>query len=732
MAPLNPTIQPTNDPNYRGYSRPIDVPDTIKPQGVATNQIMPQGQQIGDKSAEYQGKAEAYQMAADSSKMEAYGDLFKNITEMGAFVGKAGVAVVKKDIEDKVYNIADRERQQYTDALEQMKASGKVTGILAAGSDEGTATSPQEVQDLGDHLATLKSAKDGGKISSTYYESRLLAEAKKLRAQYPGFKDEIDQQFAKVTGSNPANAYIRALTSDINRNATSAASEIKKAESFVLQRNGYPGATEMIDKVRTGQANLGDVVNWAAPYDAETYQLTSMNARINNSKLTREENQAQKGLLFDKAAGIAVGRMADGMAIKMGINTAEDAMRLDQNIKAGIVPTTQLVQWGNDLKQAEQLMRIQMQKDAQKSGAVQVLGQAVVNKKIDDAVQPLKDMQDQIYAKDVGSFYRSQQMSVAMRNDAAKAILEHPKLGPIIQVSGALKNEVGEQNLQKFSLDIIKGDYPQDLKNYVENWTKNWATQFNMKTSGVPVTFNDAIEDIQKKAKTDPTINNKRMNNALMNEVLKVQDKSLPDNTRMNYALAAFSSGNRGMISKLSADGVDSKGNNITGQAAIFQKFTSPEMTKAVWELGQKNPEIWKNYTNWAQETISSELMNRDVNSLAVIHNPAIHVGWDSDNKRLVARADVAEAQRYKAGGGTVQNPELDPEYQNVQRTVNRMNGYLGNYKNIAEAAGIPVDAFLIRTINNINPEAIKNTQGIPFQLMRDLGLAQMKGIGSR
>jgi hypothetical protein len=731
MAPLNPSVQPTNDPNYRGYSQAINVPDTIKPQGVGQNTILPRGQEIGDRSAEFEGKAQAYKMAGDATQMEAYGDLFKNITEMGAFMGKAGVAVVKKDIEDKVYEVADRERQSYTEALEQIKAAGQtnniMTGAAAAGGDL-----PQEVQDLGDHLATLRSAKDGGKISSTYYESRLLSEAKKLRAQYPGFRNEIDQEFARVTGSNPANAYVRALTMDINKAATGAAAQMKAAQSFVLQRNEYPGAQEMLAKIQTGQAGLQEATMWAAPYDQEMYGLKRQSQVLQLGKQTREEQKVNVGALVDKAAGIAVGRVADDMAIKMGLNTAEDVTRLDQAIKGGLVPTNQVVAWGNELKQKETLLRVKMNADALKSGATAILGQEEVNKRIDQAVQPLKDLQDSIYGKDVGTFYTSQQYIKARNDDTQRAILEDPKLGPDVAVMNALKNQVGEQNLQKLSMDIIKGDYPQNHKAFMQKWTNNFAVQHNMKTAGVPVTFNDAIDKIQK----TEGLNNKRMNAALMDEVKKIQDKSLDDQTRMNYALAAFSPQNRGMIAKLNPDGVDSKGNNISGQAAVFQKFTSPEMTKAMWELGQKDRQAWKNYTDWAAETIQNDLMTRDVGQLSVIRNPAIKVGWDSDNKRLEVKADVAGAMRYKTGGGSVLNPEQDPEYMTVQRTVGRMNGYLGNYKNIAEAAGIPVDAFLIKAIANSQGgngrEALQNTQGIPFQLLRDLGLSQMKGIGSK
>ena len=56
-----------------------------------------------------------------------------------------------------------------------------------------------------------------------------------------------------------------------------------------------------------------------------------------------------------------------------------------------------------------------------------------------------------------------------------------------------------------------------------------------------------------------------------------------------------------------------------------------------MYRLGQKHPQVWKNYTDWATDTLSNELISRDIRDLSQIRNPAIRVGWDSDNNRLVA-----------------------------------------------------------------------------------------------
>lgn len=730
MAPLNPTVQPTNDPNFRGYSSPINVPDTIKPQGVQQNQILPRGQEIGDRSAEYEGKGQAYGMAAEGASMAAYGDLFKNIAQMGEFVGKAGVAVTKKNIEDKVYQIADRERQSYTETLEQIKKNGGVNNILNPVANDGVAT-PDEVESLGDTLTSLKTAKDNGKISSSYYQGRLLSEAKRLRAEYPGFRQDIDDAFAKVTGMNPANAYMRALTTDLNRAAAGVGREVKKAENFVTQRAGYPNAGVMMEAVRTGRAGLKEVMDWSAPYEQEDFNLNRRAKIMTDEKATREFKATRVGELVDYAGGVAVGRSIDTMSARMGINSAEDASKLDTAVKAGIVPQQQWVQWGQELAQHKTQLDLQMTKDGHKSGAIQILGATEFNKRKAEALKPLDTMIERIYNKDVGGYYRMSQDLKGINEEGQKRLLENPRLGPYLQQMQALKEIGGEQNLQKFMIDTIKGDFNADHQTYFTRWKAEFQTQLSMKKDGVPTTFNNAIDDIKAKG-----IKDTRLNNAVLNEVTKITNSDIPEAVKLNYAAAAFSPENRGMIGKLSADGVDSKGRPITGQSAVFQKFTSPEMTKEMFKLGQKNPQVWKNYVDWAQETLANELINKDINSLAEIRNPHIRVGWDSDNKRFVTRYDSARsASEINTRLGSVPqygSEATDTEYQNVIRMTNRMNSNLHNYKNIAEAAGINPDDFVLKTIANTNPDALRNVNSLPYNILRDIGLAKTRGIGSK
>jgi len=302
--------------------------------------------------------------------------------------------------------------------------------------------------------------------------------------------------------------------------------------------------------------------------------------------------------------------------------------------------------------------------------------------------------------------------------------LNDPKIGPYFQVNQAVKDIGGEQNLQKFNLDAIKGNFPDDFKTYFSNMSKNMASQYNMKTTGIPYTFNDVIDNLKKNNVSDG-----KFNQAVLGEVSKIADKSIPDAIRENYALAAFSQGNRGMISRLQADGVDSKGKPLTAQSAVFQKFTSPEITHAMYELGKKNPDVWNQYTGWAKDTLGSELINKDVKDLGNIpESSGVSVGWDAKNLRFMTQyngdpREAALATQFRGGSNTGPSSY----YAVVDQTVQRMNANLYNYKRIAEASGEDPTAFVIKAVaDSAGPEALRNVTGIPYRLMRDIGLSRM------
>ena len=336
MANINTQINPTNDPNYTNTTRPISIPDSIRPQGVETNRIMPEGVKQGDRSAEYEGQAKAYASQAQGLSDKAYGDLFEGIVKVGDFLGKAGVQMVQRDIENQVYDVADAERNLYMQRLEEIKNGGNVKSLVDTGGTPDNSNAPSELQELPDQLSVLTSARNGGKISSTDYRARLLARAKDLRAKYPGFRQEIDAEFAKVTGMNPANSVITGLISDINRQASSRASETNKLLTYIMNNQGlFPDAALAAQKVQNGEWGRNEVIQVTAPHERMMNNIKEKKAVFDDVKLSDEERARTGGKLIDDFATYAVSNFVTKFTSQMGLNTDSDVDRINGLTKVG-------------------------------------------------------------------------------------------------------------------------------------------------------------------------------------------------------------------------------------------------------------------------------------------------------------------------------------------------------------------------------------------------------------
>lgn len=729
MASFTETINPVNAPDFGSKSRAVDIQQGIKPQGVQRNEIMPEGVQQGDKSAAYAGEAEAAGIKAGATQEGMYADLFKNVVATTDFLGKAGVELTKKTIEDKVYQVADAERQKYTDILEKVKAGVGTRNVLDANAqmtDDDAANQPPDVAGLPDRLSSLTGARDSGKISGSYYQAQLLAAAKDLRAQYPGFREYIDQTFSKVTGTNPANAYISSMVQDINRATSATASSKNKMLSYIMQNGDtIPNQPEVYKAYNAGLMTDEQVLALSHPYQAMKGQLNMSNMIFQNKKLSEEDRTKIAGDNIDRAIGMNVNMAVQTLNSKIGLNSVDDVRRLEQNDKAGNLKAED---WNATLRTAVNMRRTlqsQMIADADAHGyTASVGGKGALNQKITDGLKPLDDFIASITSKDFGGLYDTQRQLTA-RNDTTKmGLLNNPKLGPWLSVNQAFKDTVGEQNLTKFNLDNIKGSFSDDLSNYFTTFQKNIMTQYNMKSTGVPLTFNDAITALKEQK-----VSNGKFNEEVLKTVDKIEDKTLPEAARLNIAQGAFSPENRKMISRLQPDTVDKNGRTVSPQTSVFLNWTSEAKTKAMFELGKKDPEVWKNYVNWAQETAANELMNKEINGLKNIPNDSgVQVGWDAKNKRLVANDTMdpaARAASNQARGG--QGTAFTNYYQQVNSSVNRINSVIGNLKNIATASGGDIDTFVLKTIaDSAGPEALQNVNGIPYKLMRDMGLARM------
>jgi len=273
MAVFNPKLNPTGDPSYLTYSRPIDVPETIKPTGQAGNQILPKGAQY--EGPKYEGLKHAdetglYAGRAEGIRAEGAGELIKNSVMVADLALKGADATYRDVIHEGVYEGASAIRDEYLSNLQKTasslqkgakvadasggvtpKTAGEALDIIAQGPAEAV---PPELESLPHSVGGLTSARANNKLSSTDYYARLDTLARGFRARYPGYKSYIDSEISKVTGVDPANARVKSLIQDINASVSASAGAANKETQYLLSKaDDVPGVGAIYMKVKSGE-----------------------------------------------------------------------------------------------------------------------------------------------------------------------------------------------------------------------------------------------------------------------------------------------------------------------------------------------------------------------------------------------------------------------------------------------------------------------------------------------
>ncbi len=724
MATFNPEVKPTNDPNYTSVTRPISVPDDIRPQGAETNRIMPKGQEVGDRSAEFEGKAKGYAAQGEGAAAKGFGDLFAGVAGIGDFLGKAGVSMVRKDIENKVYEVADAERERYTQILQGIRDGKGVQNILAGGGSDAEGL-PTAIQDLPDQLSVLSAAKEGGKLRSTDYRARLLSLAKDLRAQYPGFKNEIDEEFKKVTGQNPANSVITGLIADINAQGHSSQSEAKSLATYIMNHQGdFDDPAEAIQKVQTGEWGRYDVIRQTAPREKMRANIADRQAVFNDSKLSDEDRKIQGGKLLDTVATAAVDDFVIKFTNQMGLKTDEDAASMTLRAKTGGLKASDWQELGQVYADGVEQVRQSLWSDARKHGMVQKMGVEEVEKHIEAAMKRVIPIKDRIFATDVGGIHNARKAIEAMKDDDVKAAMEDPIIGAparVAQIARALGGDqwAATEGLRQ-AADGLKGKWGA----YGKSMQDAIAAQADMKTSGIPLTLNRVFDSYGERMKNAPDKDKAAVVASTIHQILTIADPTTSEKVKLNYALAAFSDSNRGFIDRLNKDSYDTRGRPTRGQNAVYQDMTSEAMTKSMYELDKTHHGIFQKYVNWTTETLDS-LTSRPARYLDQIRNPAIQVGWDSDNHRFKFNYSISDQERSRLH---LTRKEEDAEALHVEQIVNLLNNNLAGYRHIAKITGADVDAYVLGSLAKaVGPEALSRVDGIPANIIRDIGLSRLK-----
>src|SRR5882762_10716698 len=187
MVTFAPELQNMPIPDWTKTSHPTSQPESDKSKGIALSTI-----------------GEGIQGAATIAETGAEDYLKEKV--------RAGVETLR-DTTTLAYEDIRKSQVQGTAPDPQAAKTAGFTGKLTSDGPD----IPDGLQSGLDKATTLSLAKAQGKANDTLYTGALNAMAKQLRSQYPGHRDFTDEQISRISGINPANAYMQNLLVDINR-----------------------------------------------------------------------------------------------------------------------------------------------------------------------------------------------------------------------------------------------------------------------------------------------------------------------------------------------------------------------------------------------------------------------------------------------------------------------------------------------------------------------------------
>jgi hypothetical protein len=577
----------------------------------------------------------------------------------------------------------------------------------------------------------LDSGRANGKISETAYLGRLDALAKDLRSRYPGYREYIDTEIQKVTGVNPANAYLKSLLGDINSFVNAGKEEwnkvrnevVKAGDAGITDRTGQVDAAQMLRMLDQWRGQgvdpneaLARVQSWAGPANILNRRLEEKERERTYAKGEREEvsriaedeaNLAAQGTVFNHFNLLHATAGAPTAA-----QIQDAVLKAQQGVPGAELNDQQAETFGRSLMAGKARASLELDDYFAKLGPdgrplSSILGAAKIAEIKNNQLSKFDTVKDAIYAKDYGAATRAMATIRAMGSDDAVSLLRNKDLGPTFRMSNAMEQLKFDPASKQFFMGQLATGFPAKFDEFVKQGGLRMATQSSPDTpAGVTETLKKQVEDLRTgvKGANNPTI--AKTYDALLGAVETIASPKMTDlNLKSNLAKAAFDPSNLGLLTMLGEDKYEN-GVYKMGKFSWFNRLYDEQMTKTVKSLGGDN---WDQYKNLAKQMWGRELFGPFLKQMSSIQeNPDVKIGWDSDNAQI----------KYKISGPP--NPARDEYVKFLKTNVDRINFSFSKLTNIAKAEGTDPNALILGWMKELGVDTGK-LPGIPETLRNEI-----------
>lgn len=671
MAVFNPNVPDMQDPNYLNWSHPIsDVP--------------------ANRTA-----GAAFETAGKGLELAV------NATD----------AVLKKNIDNQIYEQTDKIRDAYTSQLESLRGSTPAQDLVGSQKPENL---PLSLQSGLQSVDNLVAAKANGKINDTYYTQQLNSMVKGIRAEYPGYRSYIDEKVSSVTGMNPANAYYKNLMEDVNAAQTAAGDERKQIQAMIRQNVELPNMPMIAQLYDSGKLDKYGVMTYINKYQGMMYNFKMLQTQREASKGNRDELAADATRDFTVESNGYVQNALETLQIGTGTQTIQGAQKFLNTMAQDPtkVDPVQIQQVVTALRAKRDELTMFLKRRANEldgtgqSFASRMGGGQKVDEAISSSVSVLDSYIDSINNKNFGIGTAMQRQVQAINDKTQSDLLQHKDAGDFVQKVQAL-NSIAPQYADVFMKSGLLANIDKKLGAWLQENRVDAATQPSFLSTGKVTTLKQQLDNADSKKIST----NSRAYNNLFEIPKTIADPQAPDSVKKNVAMYAFSPENYGILDRIKMDYYDpSTKQFIPGKYSIYNRMTSPDITESMYKLKQKDPDgtkLWSWYSQWSENEFG-KLFRADVATLNDMKDYRTKFYWDNENKRL----GVLDQNNKPLTSDVARSV---PSLGLALRITNRLNSGLTNLRNVQEKDGVDVNTYLLQTLHSI---------GLDKEVVKDLSTA--------
>lgn len=446
---------------------------------------------------------------------------------------------------------------------------------------------PAELQKQGEALKDLTTGYKAGTITASNYWARLDSVARQLRNRYPGYREHIDSEIARLTGGTPANE----LIASIRREATAGSKKDERIEFL-------------------NAASKAGTIDPMAAVDEENGNPWTLNRmRVDVAKRTANKyaNEAASGALaLRHSQGETVHREAKdtavaGLAQERGQLYKDTMGPLGSSYKALQQEMKRLSENPDAItpKDMENLMVLARQWEANdkavqedfltRKNADGASFQEMLKTEDIQAIRKAGEDNRKLVLQDIGS----KKFGILDHNNAMAEVQTEYDKSRLLKADEVNARVAAYRNLfGPEVLNFMLTKNPTLLDAFDKSISRDHLLQMSLRQGDVK-TLAGSVLDMRAKG-----VKNAEAYEATTKSVVDaIVDPKIPMQAKLGLIEAAYSNSNKDYV-------------NLAPKAErqkYFNILSNPQVTQAIWKMKEEgNPQAWDNYRMWTINTFQA------------------------------------------------------------------------------------------------------------------------------